>query len=65
MSRYVVAQTPESGAWRHYLCGWYGDVPAWDTSRDRALKLDEQAAHQLVDRFDRRAVWHYIEELPS
>lgn len=68
MSRYVVAQTPDSGSWIHYLCGWYGEVPVWERDRERALKVDEASARQLVERFDhryKRVVRHYIEELPN
>ena len=67
--RYVVAQTPRRGAWLHYLSGWHGDVPAWDDRRARALKLDEQTALQLVERFDERyrcpasGLRNYVEEV--
>jgi len=63
---YVVVQSPESGSWRHYLCGWHGDVPVWYPTRDDALKLDEETARQIVDKLDtryRRVVRHDIEEL--
>lgn len=66
MTRYLLAQTAGSGTWRHYLCGWHDDVPIWLPVREEALKLDEQTARQLVDRFDtryRRVVQHHIEEI--
>jgi hypothetical protein len=66
VTKYLVAQTPGSGTWRHYLCGWHGDVPVWLPAREEALKLDEPTARQLVDRFDtryRRVVQHLVEEV--
>lgn len=66
MTRYLVAQTPGSGVWRHYLCGWHGDVPIWLPVREEALKLDEQSARQLVDQLDTRyrgVVQHVVEEI--
>ena len=64
--RYVVTQSPPSGAWTHYFGGWFGGVPHWDSYREAAKKLDEQTARQLVEKFDvryRGAVLHRIEEL--
>ena len=53
-ARYVVAQTPSSGAWLHYLRAWYGDIPVWDSRRDGALTFDEPTALRLVDQFSAR-----------
>ncbi len=68
--RHVVAQTPRSGTWVHYFREWYGDVPAWVSRRDLALRLDEETARGLVDRFDARyrcpasGLRHHVEILP-
>jgi hypothetical protein len=83
---FAVAQQSIGGRWQHYLHAWVKDgvhvqegagdpraVPIWGVERDKALKLDEPTAHQLVDQFDkrygqtkedRRVVKHLIEELP-
>ena len=66
MSKFIVTQSPDNGAWRHYFCGWFGNVPHWDYRREAALKLDETAARKLVDVFDvryRRVVLHQVEEI--
>jgi hypothetical protein len=74
--RYIVAQVPDSGAWRHYLWGWIGDdgwvrdereVPVFYSDRAQALVLDETTARQLAARFDaryRHVVQHVVEEAP-
>jgi hypothetical protein len=78
--RYVVAQEPPGGAWRHYLSGWVRggtrirtgvydarDVPVFLPSRDQASAFDEQTACQVAARLDdryRRVVRHVVEELP-
>lgn len=67
--RYVVVQTPQSGAWRHYLFAWYHDVPGWGPRQSLALTFDEPTALQLVGRFDARyrcpasGLRHHVEEL--
>lgn len=66
--RYIVAQAPINRAWLHYLCAWHGNVPGWESRRDRALAFDERTASSLVGRFDVRyrcpasGLRHYIEE---
>lgn len=74
--KFVIAQSPKSGGWRHYFCGWVGagtwiregihEIPVFLPARDQAVVLDEITAHRLVDRFDaryRKTVRHIIEEL--
>lgn len=80
--RCIVVQAATSGAWRHYLSAWVRNgtwvqdaandpraLPVWLVERDQALKLDDQAARQLVDQLDTRygrseMVHHLVEELP-
>ena len=66
-NRFVVVQVPGSSHWRHYFCGWFGEVPRWSPYRPDALIVDGETAAQLVEQFDtryRKVVQHVIEQLP-
>lgn len=72
MSQYLVTQTPVSGSWLHYLCGWHGrhnDIPVFLSDRSKALKLSAHEASDCVKRLDARyrspasGLRHAVEEL--